>query len=80
VGGTGLFIAGHLAFTLTVWHRLSWQRAGALVALALLALIAPHVSVLALSTCAAAVVVAVAVADYLQFRAAAEIDQGASSL
>jgi low temperature requirement protein LtrA len=70
LGGTGLYIAGHLAFKLTVWRRLSWQRAVSLAVLALLAPMAPHVSALALSSCAAAVVVAVAVADYVQFRAA----------
>jgi low temperature requirement protein LtrA len=70
LGGTGLYIAGHAAFKLSVWHDLSWPRAGALVALALLALLAPHVSALTLSACAAAVVVAVGAADYLQFQTA----------
>jgi low temperature requirement protein LtrA len=72
LGGAGLYIAGHLAFKLAVWRRLSWQRVGALVVLALLGLLAPHLSALALSACAAAVVVAVAIADHLQFRSAAD--------
>jgi len=65
LGGTGLFIGGHLAFKLAVWRRLNWPRALALVALALSGLLAPHVTALVLSACAAAVVVAVAVADYV---------------
>jgi len=65
LGGTGLFITGHLAFKLAVWKRLNWPRALALVALGLLGLAAPHVSALALSACSATVVLAVAVADYV---------------
>jgi len=69
LGGTGLYIAGHLAFKLTVWRRLSWQRVCALVVLALLGLVAaPHVAALALSACVAGVVIAVAIADYVQSR------------
>jgi low temperature requirement protein LtrA len=66
LGGVGLYLSGLLAFKLTVWRRVSWQRAAALVIIALLSLVAPHVSALALSSCAAAVVVAVAIADYVQ--------------
>jgi low temperature requirement protein LtrA len=68
LGGTALYIAGHLAFKLTVWRTLSRQRLAALVVLGLLGLVAPHVSALALSACAAATVLAVAVADYLTGR------------
>jgi low temperature requirement protein LtrA len=64
LGGTGLFIAGHLAFKLAVWRRLNWPRTAALVMLALLGLLAPHVSRLTLASCAATVVLAVAAADY----------------
>ncbi len=71
LGGTGLYVAGLLAFKLNVWRRLSWQRAAALLAIALLGLVAPHVTALVLSICTAAVVVAVVVADYLQARSAA---------
>jgi low temperature requirement protein LtrA len=65
LGGAGLFIAGHLAFKRAVWRHLSWPRVGALAVLALLGLVAPHITALVLSSCAAAVVVGVAVADYL---------------
>ncbi len=64
LGGTGLFVAGHLAFKLAVWRRLNWPRTAALGVLALLALVAPHVSRLILACCAAAVVLGVAAADY----------------
>jgi low temperature requirement protein LtrA len=64
LGGTALFIAGHLAFKLAVWRRLNWPRTAALAVLGLLGLLAPHVSRLTLSSCAAAVVIAVAAADY----------------
>lgn len=70
LGGAGLYLSGLLAFKLTVWRRVSWQRAAALAVIALLGLVAPHISALGLSSCAAAVVVAVAVADYVQNRAA----------
>jgi hypothetical protein len=43
----------------------SWPRIGAVAVLALLGLAAPHLSALALSACAAAVVVAVAAIDYV---------------
>jgi low temperature requirement protein LtrA len=69
LGGTGLYLAGLLAFKLTVWGRLSWSRVAALIVIALLGLVAPHVSALVLSACTAAVVVAVAIADYLWYRA-----------
>ena len=64
LGGTALFIAGHLIFKLAVWRRLNWPRTAALGVLGLLALVAPHVSGLVLSCCAAAVVVGVAAADH----------------
>jgi low temperature requirement protein LtrA len=70
LGGTGLYIGGHLAFKFVVWPHVSRQRAAALGMIAALGLLAPHVSALVLSSCAAAVVAGVAAADYLQFRAA----------
>jgi low temperature requirement protein LtrA len=63
LGGTGLFLAGHLAFKFAVWGNLNLPRAVAIGVLALLALVAPHVSAVTLSGCAAAVAVGVAVAD-----------------
>jgi low temperature requirement protein LtrA len=74
LGGPGLYIAGHLAFKLTVWRRLSWQRIWALVVIALLGLLAPHVSAVVLSACVAAVVVAVAIADNIQYRPVASAE------
>jgi len=65
LGGAALFIAGHLIFKLLVWRRLNWPRALAIVVLALLGLLAPHVSALVLGLCAAVVVLAVAVADHI---------------
>jgi low temperature requirement protein LtrA len=70
LGGTGLFIAGHLAFKFAVWRQFNLPRAAALVVLGLLGLLAPFVAALALSVCATATVLGVGVADYLMHRAA----------
>jgi low temperature requirement protein LtrA len=70
LGGPALYIAGHLLFKWTVWRKVSLPRLTALVVLVLLGLLAPHVSRLALSACAAAAVVGVAIADYLTGRRA----------
>ncbi len=64
LGGPAMYVAGHLAFKLDVWRRVSWPRVAALAVLALLGLLAPHVTALSLSACAAATVVGVAVADF----------------
>jgi low temperature requirement protein LtrA len=64
LGGTALFIAGHAAFKLAVWRVVPWSRLAAVAVLGLLGLAAPHVSVLRLGACVAAVVIAVAVLDY----------------
>jgi len=66
LGGAGLFLAGHAAFKAVVWRAPSWPRIGAVAALALLGLAAPHISALTLGACAAAVVVAVAAIDYVR--------------
>jgi low temperature requirement protein LtrA len=63
LGGPALFLAGHAAFKAVVWRRISWHRVAAVVVLALLGLLAPHASAIALAACAAAVVVAVIAAD-----------------
>jgi low temperature requirement protein LtrA len=63
LGGTALFLAGHAAFKAVLWHRVSWPRIGGVIVLAVLVLAVPHVSALVISICAAAVVVAVAIAD-----------------
>ncbi len=65
LGGPALFLAGHAAFKFVVWHVISWPRLAGIVALGLLALAAHALPDLALGTCAAAVVIAVALADRL---------------
>jgi low temperature requirement protein LtrA len=72
LGGVGLFLAGHAAFKAVIWRTTPWSRIIAVAVLALLGLAAPHVSALALSACAAAVVIAVAVADRVQHGDASE--------
>jgi len=81
LGGPALYVAGHLAFKLAIWRRISVPRVAALVVLGLLGLLAPHVTALALAACAAATVVAVALADHLSGHpAAAEADEGQGDL
>jgi low temperature requirement protein LtrA len=65
LGGTALFLAGHAAFKAAVWRTVSVPRLAGIGVLALLGLLAPHVSVLILGACAAAVVLGVIVADWL---------------
>jgi low temperature requirement protein LtrA len=65
LGGPALYLAGHAAFKAVVWRALSVPRLAGVAALALLGLLAPHVSVLVLAACAAAVVIGVIVADRL---------------
>jgi low temperature requirement protein LtrA len=63
LGGAILFLAGHALFKAVVWRETPWSRIVAVILLALLGLLAPQVSALALGVCAAATVVGVAVAD-----------------
>jgi low temperature requirement protein LtrA len=79
LGGPFLFVAGHLAFKVTVWRRVSWPRVAALAVLALFGLLAPHVTALALSACAAATVIGVAVADFVLQRSDAGHAPGRSA-
>ena len=65
LGGPALFLAGHAAFKAAIWRRISWPRLAAIAALALFALLAPHVPALVLAACGAAAVLAVAVADQI---------------
>ena len=65
LGGPALFLAGHAAFKLVVWRALSWPRLAGIAALGLLGLAAGAIPALALSACAAAVVIAVAASDRL---------------
>jgi low temperature requirement protein LtrA len=63
LGGVALFLGGHAIFKAIVWRTVSWPRVGGVMALALLAVLAPHISALVLGCCVFAIVVAVAVAD-----------------
>ena len=65
LGGPALFLAGLAAFKLVVWRYVPPGRVAGIVLLALLGLAATSIPELALAACAAAVVVAVAVADYI---------------
>jgi low temperature requirement protein LtrA len=68
LGGTALFLTGHALFKAVVWHTVSWARIAGVAALGVLGAVAPHVSALVLSVCAALVVLGVATADYLTER------------
>jgi low temperature requirement protein LtrA len=63
LGGPALFLAGHAAFKLVVWHYLSWTRIAGIAVLAVLGLAARVIPELGLAACAAGVVVAVAASD-----------------
>ena len=65
LGGPALFLVGHAAFKLVVWHVISWPRLAGIAGLALLALASRAIPALALAACATAVIAAVAVTDRL---------------
>lgn len=65
LGGAALFLAGHALFKVALWQVTPWSRIVAIIVLALLGLLAPHVSALALGICVVMVIIAVAVADRL---------------
>jgi low temperature requirement protein LtrA len=65
LGGPALFLAGHATFKFLVWGVVSWPRLAGIAVLALLVPAAKAMPALALATCAAAVVTAVAVTDRL---------------
>jgi len=69
LGGAALFLTGHALFKAVVWGTVSWARIAGVAALGLLGAVAPHVTALVLSICAALVVLAVATTDYLTERA-----------
>jgi low temperature requirement protein LtrA len=66
LGGTALFVAGHGLFTFVVWRIMPWTRMAVVAVLALMALLAPHVSALTLAASTVLVLVALAVADRVQ--------------
>ena len=67
LGGPALFLAGHAAFKLVVWHFISWPRLAGIAGLALLALASKAIPAVALAACATALVAAVAVTDRLRW-------------
>jgi low temperature requirement protein LtrA len=78
LGGAALFLAGHALFKAVVWRETPWSRIVAIILLALLGLLAPYISALALGVCAAAVIVGVAVADRLMQEEGDDIAAGRS--
>jgi low temperature requirement protein LtrA len=77
LGGPALFLAGHALFKFVIWGVMPWSRLAAILVLALLWLLVPHVHALALGSCAAGVVVAVAVSDRLLSYGSAADEAGA---
>jgi low temperature requirement protein LtrA len=65
LGGPALYLTGHAAFKAVVWRYVPRTRLAGIAALALLAIPASSMPELGLAACAAAVVLAVAVADYV---------------
>jgi low temperature requirement protein LtrA len=68
LGGSALFLIGHALFKAVVWRTVSRARIAGVAVLAVLGVVAPHVTALVLSICTALVVLAVATADYLTER------------
>jgi low temperature requirement protein LtrA len=66
LGGVGLFLGGHALFKAVMWRVVPSTRLAAVVLLALLLLVAPHITALELAIAALAVIFAVAIADRLQ--------------
>ncbi|MGH9174430.1 MAG: low temperature requirement protein A, partial [Vicinamibacterales bacterium] len=69
LGGPALFLAGHALFKWAMFQRLSISRLLGIAALGALIPVATVVSPLALAACATAVIVAVATADTVNYRA-----------
>jgi low temperature requirement protein LtrA len=72
VGGAALFLGGHAIFKALVFRVVPTSRLLGVAVLALLLLVAPHVTALALSAGVLVVIVAVAVADRIQHEPAVE--------
>lgn len=79
LGGPALFLAGLVAFKLVVWRTVPPSRVAGIALLALLALAASSIPELGLAACAAAVVLAVAVSDYIPGLAHAPASPAAAS-
>jgi low temperature requirement protein LtrA len=78
LGGPALYLAGHAAFKAVVWRYVPRTRVAGIVVLALLGIPARFIPELGLAVCAAAVVLAVAAADYVP-RLAARPEQAATA-
>jgi low temperature requirement protein LtrA len=73
LGGTALFVAGHALFKAIVWRVVPWTRIAVVVVLALMALLAPHVSALTLGCCVVLLLIALIVSDRIQGRHVFEV-------
>jgi low temperature requirement protein LtrA len=82
LGGTALFLLGHAAFTAVVWRTVPWSRLIAVCLIAFLALIATHVTTLALGTATGAIILLVCITDRVSFSRAssAAIDRGGEGI
>ncbi len=61
--GTAVFLAGHAAFTATVWRTVPWTRLTAIVVLGLLGIVATSTSALTLGALTTIVVILLAASD-----------------
>jgi low temperature requirement protein LtrA len=68
LGGTALFLVGHALFQAVVWRVTPWTRLAAVIVIAALAAVAPHVSALMLALLTALTVIAVAAGDRTTMR------------
>ncbi len=68
LGGVALFLAGHAAFKLLVWHVVPWTRLAGVAVAGLLGPAATSMPAWGLALCAAAVTIAVAATDRLLVR------------
>jgi predicted RND superfamily exporter protein len=68
-----LFVTGHALFKAIVWRVVPWTRIAVVVVLALMGLLAPHVSAVTLAGCVVLLLVALAVADRIQSRSTFEV-------
>lgn len=68
LGGTALFLAGHVLFKREVWRHLSWPRIDAVIVLVIGAILAPPVPALAVGAAAGVALVAIAAVDRYQAR------------
>jgi len=70
IGGSVLFLVGHVLFKRVIWGVISWPRVAAIAILVVLLLPAPHLAALALNIVVVLVLLAVAVGDRIYARRA----------